>query len=147
MPTVPSSCPATDVKIIRDLAAQVMELADSEEYETRRQRWRDVNERRRPDRAPVWCRPAGAWAEIMPHVVHVHGKFFDVRDGREPVVPFEELFRVLVENGYTGYVSSEYEGWHWNTEADAFEMVEAQQALSRQVLQKLATTGVEGGSA
>ncbi len=43
-----------------------MELACSDEYEARRKRWRDVNERRRPDRAPVWCRPAGVWSEILP---------------------------------------------------------------------------------
>jgi len=43
-----------------------MELALSDEYEARRRRWRDVNGCRRPDRAPVWCRPAAAWREIMP---------------------------------------------------------------------------------
>jgi len=58
--------PAADLRIVRDLARRVMELAQSEEYERRRQRWRDVNELRRPDRAPVWCRPAGVWREIMP---------------------------------------------------------------------------------
>ncbi|MGD9496519.1 MAG: hypothetical protein AB7Y46_09430, partial [Armatimonadota bacterium] len=63
---MPESFPAADVRIVRDLAAQVMELAQSEEYERRRQRWRDVNELRRPDRAPVWCRIALAWREIMP---------------------------------------------------------------------------------
>ena len=82
--------------------------------------------------------PAEAWGEIMPRVVHVHGKFFDIRDGREPVVPTEDLLRVLVDHGYTGFVSSEYEGWHWNTESDAFEMVARQQALCRSVLDELA---------
>ena len=66
MTTALASLPSSDVKVVRDLAAQVMELATSEEYERRRQRWRDVNERRRPDRAPVWCRPAAAWQEILP---------------------------------------------------------------------------------
>ena len=83
--------------------------------------------------------PVEAWGEIMPHVVHVHGKFFDIREGGDPVVPFGALFRVLVEHGYTGYVSSEYEGWHWDIESDAFEMVARQQALCRQVLRRLAT--------
>lgn len=55
-----------DLTIVRDLATQVMELAQSEEYERRRQRWRDVNELRKPDRAPVWCRIALAWREILP---------------------------------------------------------------------------------
>ncbi len=51
---------------VRDLARQVFELAASDEYEARRRRWRDVNERRTPDRAPVWCRPAGVWRELLP---------------------------------------------------------------------------------
>jgi hypothetical protein len=81
-----------------------------------------------------------AWAEILPDVVHVHGKFFEIRDdGREPVVPIEELIDVLVEGGYSGYISSEYEGWHWNTDADAFEMVAREQALMRSALEKHAT--------
>ena len=80
---------------------------------------------------------AAAWAEILPDVVHVHGKFFDIGDdGREPVVPVEELIDVLVAGGYDGFISSEYEGWHWNTRADAFEMVARQQALCRRALEK-----------
>ena len=80
------------------------------------------------------------WTEILPRIVHVHGKFFGIGDdGREPVVPIEELLGVLVEGGYTGYVSSEYEGWHWNTQADPFEMVARQQALCRRVLAGSAT--------
>ncbi|MGQ9733215.1 MAG: hypothetical protein ACUVX8_18310 [Candidatus Zipacnadales bacterium] len=58
--------PERDICIVRGLAQQVMELACSDEYETRRQRWRDANERRKGNRAPVWCRPAAAWNEILP---------------------------------------------------------------------------------
>jgi Xylose isomerase-like TIM barrel len=82
-----------------------------------------------------------AWAEILPDVVHVHGKFFHIGDdGREPVVPIEELLDVLVEGGYTGYISSEYEGWHWDIESDAFEMVAREQALCRSVLSRHVAT-------
>ena len=58
--------PASDIALVRELASQVMAFAVSAECETRRQRWRDVNELRRPDRAPVWCRVALAWREILP---------------------------------------------------------------------------------
>lgn len=60
------SPPPGDVAVVRDLARRCMDLASSEDYEDRRRRWRDVNERRRPDRAPVWCRPAGVWKDILP---------------------------------------------------------------------------------
>ncbi|HOS91863.1 MAG TPA: hypothetical protein PLD23_04850 [Armatimonadota bacterium] len=58
--------PAQERSLVRELASQVAMLANSDEYETRRRRWRDVNAMRRPDRAPVWCRPAGAWKELVP---------------------------------------------------------------------------------
>ncbi|MCD6352135.1 MAG: hypothetical protein J7M26_08440, partial [Armatimonadetes bacterium] len=61
-----SAIPARDQAIVRKLAEQCMKLAQSEEYEARRRRWRDVNERRKPDRAPVWCRPAGVWKDLLP---------------------------------------------------------------------------------
>jgi len=51
---------------VRELARRLAELAASEEYETRRRRWRDVNGLRKPDRAPVWARPAGCWPELLP---------------------------------------------------------------------------------
>ena len=62
----PTPFPSADVEIVRRLAVQVADLAQSEDYEKRRCRWRDVNGHRRPDRAPVWCRPARAWREILP---------------------------------------------------------------------------------
>ncbi len=55
-----------DEKVIRDLAKQVAEIAQSPEMERSRRRWRDVNALRRPDRAPVWCKPVGAWEELLP---------------------------------------------------------------------------------
>ena len=61
-----SDFPSREVSLVRALGEQVMEFATGDECEARRQRWRDVNELRRPDRAPMWCRPAGVWREIMP---------------------------------------------------------------------------------
>jgi hypothetical protein len=60
------SFPARDVALVRALAEQCVALASSPEYEERRRRWRNANERRAGDRAPVWCRPARAWQEILP---------------------------------------------------------------------------------
>jgi sugar phosphate isomerase/epimerase len=79
------------------------------------------------------------WLEIMDQLVHVHAKFFHVTDdGIEPAVPVAETIRVLVEGGYTGYISSEYEGWHWDIASDAFEMVQREQRIIRGVLDEAA---------
>lgn len=72
------------------------------------------------------------WLEIMPWVKHVHGKFFGIdENGEEPSVPVRDLIRLLVENGYSGAVSSEYEGWHWNHWQSPFEIIAAEQAVQR----------------
>ncbi|MCX7590667.1 MAG: hypothetical protein N2255_03460 [Kiritimatiellae bacterium] len=52
--------------IVRDLAKAVVDAAHAPEQEAIRRRWRDVNSLRKPDRAPVWCRPVGAWQELLP---------------------------------------------------------------------------------
>ena len=49
--------------------------------------------------------------ELMPYVFHVHAKFWDMNgDLTDPHVPYGEVVRALVEGGYTGSLSSEYEG-------------------------------------
>ncbi|GAA3757054.1 sugar phosphate isomerase/epimerase family protein [Salinactinospora qingdaonensis] len=76
--------------------------------------------------------PVDTWREIMPWVRHVHGKFFGIDPGgEEPSVPVRDLIALLVDSGYSGAVSSEYEGWHWNYWDDPFEIVRAEQALQR----------------
>ena len=57
---------STETMYVRDLAREITEIAASPENELICRRWRDVNALRKPDRPPVWCRPAGAWAEILP---------------------------------------------------------------------------------
>jgi len=72
------------------------------------------------------------WLEIMPWVRHVHGKFFGIdENGQEPSVPVSDLITLLVTNGYSGAVSSEYEGWHWNHWQSPFEIIRAEQAIQR----------------
>lgn len=51
---------------VRGVAREVIEIAHASRMEAVRKRWRDVNALRRPDRAPVWCRPVGCWTEILP---------------------------------------------------------------------------------
>ena len=68
----------------------------------------------------------------MPWIRHVHGKFFGIdENGEEPSVPVRDLIRLLVENGYSGAISSEYEGWHWNHWQSPFEIIAGEQAVQR----------------
>ncbi|MDH7570157.1 MAG: hypothetical protein QHJ73_11295 [Armatimonadota bacterium] len=58
--------PSAERDWVRHLARRVAEIAHSEENQRVYRRWRDVNALRRPDRAPVYCRPVGAWEELLP---------------------------------------------------------------------------------
>jgi hypothetical protein len=72
------------------------------------------------------------WLEIMPWIRHVHGKFFGIDEaGEEPSVPVRDLVRLLVDNGYNGAISSEYEGWHWNYWESPFDIIRGEQAVQR----------------
>ena len=69
---------------------------------------------------------------ILPHVIHFHAKFFDIEDGDDPNVRFDEVVKVLVEERYSGWISSEYEG----APADTFDLVRRQQAMMRRYADK-----------
>jgi sugar phosphate isomerase/epimerase len=80
--------------------------------------------------------PVSTWLEIAPWIRHCHGKFFGIdHDGEEPSVPVRELIRLLVQIGYNGAVSSEYEGWHWNYWQSPFDIIRAKQAIERSAAQ------------
>ncbi len=57
---------ADEIKYIRELAAEVVNIAREPRMAAIKQRWSDVNGLRRPDHSPVWCNPVGLWAELIP---------------------------------------------------------------------------------
>ena len=74
------------------------------------------------------------WADIMPQIVHVHAKFYDIDEhGDEPAIDYPELVRVFVEGGYAGFFSSEWEGHAFADlgEADPIDLVRRQHDLIR----------------
>ena len=81
--------------------------------------------------------PPEAWAEIMPRVVHIHGKFFDFdENGDEVTVDYGRLLPTFVNGGFDGYMSSEYEGHHF-TDSDGFDKLRRHHALCRRILATL----------
>lgn len=66
--------------------------------------------------------------EHMPITVHVHGKFFTMADGDEPDIRFADVTAALIDGGYSGWMSSEYEG---DRTANAFLQCAAHQTMVR----------------
>ncbi|WP_439592921.1 C-glycoside deglycosidase beta subunit domain-containing protein [Microbacterium sp.] len=80
------------------------------------------------------------WADIMPQILHVHAKFYDIDDsGQEPAIDYPELVRVFVEGGYRGYWSSEWEGHAFAElgEVDPLLLVRRQHDLIRSSMRQL----------
>jgi len=74
------------------------------------------------------------WLELMPEVVHIHGKFFGFdAKGDEEAIDYPALLPLFRDGGFSGYMSSEWEG-HMYSDADAFEMIEKHQAMCRRIL-------------
>ncbi len=81
------------------------------------------------------------WADIMPQILHVHAKFYDIDEsGQEPAIDYPELVRVFVEGGYRGYWSSEWEGHAFAElgEVDPLVLVRRQHDLIRSTMRSLA---------
>lgn len=79
------------------------------------------------------------WSEIMDRVVHVHGKFYGIDDsGDEPSIDNAAILDVLLEGGYTGYISSEWEGHAYTDAVSGWDMVAGQHALFRRLLDEKA---------
>ena len=71
-------------------------------------------------------------ATIANWIVHVHGKFYSMQDGQEPDLRYRELVFALLNIGYTGWISSEYEG----APSDSFHLVWEQQQMIRRYIEE-----------
>ncbi|MGN8552283.1 UNVERIFIED_CONTAM: sugar phosphate isomerase/epimerase [Microbacterium sp. SLM126] len=74
--------------------------------------------------------------DIIEHVVFIQAKFHDIDDALEDQqIPWEPVLRALKEAGYTGYLSSEYEGERvpWRS----IEQVRRQHSLMRQIADRI----------
>lgn len=77
--------------------------------------------------------------QIMPAIVHVHGKFWEMTDEmQEASVDYVNPMKVLLEGGFDGYVCSEYEGGRHIqeiTEVRGVEQVRRHHAMMRTVIE------------
>lgn len=73
--------------------------------------------------------------EIMPHVVHCHGKFYalDPENGDLDVsIPYDRILPILRDNGFDGYVMSEYESM--DPERSTLSLLQRHVAMEARIL-------------
>jgi sugar phosphate isomerase/epimerase len=85
----------------------------------------------------IWSEPK-AMLEHMPLIGHIQAKFYEMTDdGVEYSIPYDEIVPVLVEGGFDGHLSSEYEGNRHIQDAfavDSVEQVRRQHAMFARLL-------------
>jgi len=75
--------------------------------------------------------------DFMPYIHHIHGKFYEMTDqGVEYSIPYEEVIPILSEGGFSGWISSEYEGQRHIQDAHEVDSVE-QVRRHQQLLERL----------
>lgn len=64
-----------------------------------------------PPQVPVV--PVADLADVLDRVVHIQAKFYEIDDElTDQYIPWPEILDLLVDRGWSGYLSSEYEGDH-----------------------------------
>ncbi len=85
----------------------------------------------------IWTDPRSMLPH-MPLIGHIQAKFYEMTDeGSEYSIPYEDIVPVLVEGGFDGYLSSEYEGNRHIQDAfavDSVEQVRRQHAMFARLL-------------
>lgn len=77
---------------------------------------------------------------IIPYIGHVHGKVWQIEENLEECsINYEDPMRILIENGYSGYINTEYEGCRHTQgayEVRGMEQVRRHQAMLRNYVAK-----------
>ncbi|MEU5100100.1 TIM barrel protein [Streptomyces sp. NPDC020996] len=88
----------------------------------------------RPPEVPVV--PVCDLEDVLDHVVHVQAKFYEIDDDlQDHYIPWAEILEILVRRGWSGYLSSEYEGDYGVGRAS--DQLRRQHALIRRLLSDL----------
>lgn len=81
--------------------------------------------------------PVESWRDLLPNIVHVHSKFYDIDDdGNEPSIDVVQILQLLRDGGYRGYISSEWEGHAYleSTDVDPITLIQRHHQLERRAL-------------
>jgi sugar phosphate isomerase/epimerase len=85
----------------------------------------------------IWSEPK-AMLDHMPLIGHIQAKFYEMtEDEVEYSIPYDRIIPVLIEGGFDGYLSSEYEGNRHIQDAfpvDSVEQVRRQHAMFARLL-------------
>jgi sugar phosphate isomerase/epimerase len=74
--------------------------------------------------------------DIMPWMMHMHGKFHWAENGEIPAVPFDRITEVLIKAGFRGWMSTEFEGGELGEYRNSLEVVKVHHAIVKRAIAK-----------
>ncbi len=81
--------------------------------------------------------------QVIPHILGLHGKFWEMKENLEEAsADYETPMRILLEEGFEGYINSEYEGGRHIQDVEevhAVEQVARHHAMMRNIIDKIVT--------
>jgi sugar phosphate isomerase/epimerase len=83
------------------------------------------NPHKRPPREGTPPGPAADYnrlKDIMPFIMHMHGKFHWAEKGTIPAVPFDKIIEILCQGGFTGFINGEFEDGELGEYKNSFEV-------------------------
>ena len=86
------------------------------------------------------------WRPHVPYVAYAHAKFWELDEtGNDPTVETAELISLLGDEGFDGFVSSEWGGSAWveTDDVDAFELVRRHNVLCHGFVEGVTRTPVQ----
>ena len=77
-------------------------------------------------------------ADVMPWMMHMHGKFHWAENGEIPAVPFDKITELLLNGGFPGWMSTEFEGGELGEYPNSFEVVKVHHAIVKRAIARYA---------
>ncbi len=73
---------------------------------------------------------------VMKWTMNVHGKFHWAEKGTIPAVPFDKITETLVKGGFTGWMTTEFEGGDLGEYKNSFEVVQVHHKIVKAAIEK-----------
>lgn len=74
-------------------------------------------------------------APMVKHSRYMHGKFYHIdENGFDACIPYEKILPILRDNGFEGFIASEYEGHQFDESIDATEQLKRHLSMEKRIL-------------
>ncbi len=80
--------------------------------------------------------------ESLPYAIEIHGKFFDIVNGKEELLPYDRLLSIMQEEKYSGYLTSEFEGFFLKDQVDSVRQVRDHIEMEKRILERYPRAGI-----